>query len=85
VNRPGKIVCVGRNYVEHAAELGNKVPKIPLLFFKPPSAVIPDGGEIVLPAASQKVEHEGEIGVVIGKYLSHVGEDEAIAGIRSVT
>jgi 2-keto-4-pentenoate hydratase/2-oxohepta-3-ene-1,7-dioic acid hydratase in catechol pathway len=85
VNRPGKIVCVGRNYVEHAAELGNKVPTIPLLFFKPPSAVIPDGAEIVLPSASQKVEHEGEIGVVIGKYLRMVGEDEAVDGVKGVT
>jgi 2-keto-4-pentenoate hydratase/2-oxohepta-3-ene-1,7-dioic acid hydratase in catechol pathway len=85
VNRPGKIVCVGRNYVEHAAELGNKVPTIPLLFFKPPSAVIPDGGEIVLPAVSQQVEHEGEIGVVIGKYLSRVNEDQALAGVKGIT
>jgi len=84
VNRPGKIVCVGRNYVEHAAELGNKVPSAPLLFFKPPSAVIPDGGEIVLPAVSQRVEHEGEVGIVIGKYLSRVSEDEALDGIRGV-
>ena len=62
MNRPGKIVCVGRNYVEHAAELGNIVPKMPLLSLKPPSAVIPDGGTIVLPAVSRKVEHEAEIG-----------------------
>ena len=85
MNRPGKIVCVGRNYVEHAAELGNIVPKMPLLFLKPPSAVIPDGGTIVLPAVSRKVEHEAEIGVVIGKYLSRVDEEEALEGIRGVT
>ena len=85
MNRPGKIVCVGRNYVEHAAELGNKVPTKPLLFFKPPSSVINDGGEIVLPAVSEKVEHEGEIGVVIGKHLSWIGEEEALEGISGVT
>jgi 2-keto-4-pentenoate hydratase/2-oxohepta-3-ene-1,7-dioic acid hydratase in catechol pathway len=84
VNRPGKIVCVGRNYIEHAAELGNPMPVLPLLFFKPPSAVIADGSEIVLPKASQQVEHEGEIGVVIGKYLRGVSEDEALDGIRGV-
>ncbi len=68
--RPGKIVCVGRNYRAHAAELGNAVPERPLLFLKPPSAVIGDGEPIVLPAASRRVEHEGEIGVVIGARLT---------------
>jgi len=77
VVRPGKIVCVGRNYRAHAAELGNAVPERPLLFLKPPSAVIGDGDAIVLPAASQRVEHEGEIGVVIGRRLT--GGDEAAA------
>ena len=85
MNRPGKIVCVGRNYVEHATELGNIVPKRPLLFLKPPSAVISDGDEIVLPAASGQVEHEGEIGVVVGEYLRRVSEREALDGIRGIT
>lgn len=85
MNRPGKIVCVGRNYVEHAAEMGNEVPEIPLLFLKPPSAVIPDGGEIVLPPDSQQVEYEAEIGAVVGKYLSRVGEAEALEGLRGIT
>jgi 2-keto-4-pentenoate hydratase/2-oxohepta-3-ene-1,7-dioic acid hydratase in catechol pathway len=62
-----KIVCVGRNYREHAAELGNKMPDEPLLFLKAPSAVIASGEEIQLPDASQQVEHEGELGVVIGR------------------
>jgi 2-keto-4-pentenoate hydratase/2-oxohepta-3-ene-1,7-dioic acid hydratase in catechol pathway len=64
---PSKIVCVGRNYREHAAELGNKMPDEPLLFLKAPSAVIASGEQIELPRASQQVEHEGELGVVIGR------------------
>lgn len=64
---PSKIVCVGRNYREHAAELGNKLPDEPLLFLKAPSAVLATGEQIVLPEASQQVEHEGELGVVIGR------------------
>ena len=82
--RPGKIVCVGRNYVEHAAELGNVVPERPLLFMKPPSAVIDGGDPIVIPAVSQRVEHEGEIGVIIGETLKAVGEDDAVAGIEGI-
>lgn len=65
--RPSKIVCVGRNYRAHAAELGNKMPDEPLLFLKPPSAVIGSGEPIELPSDSQQVEHEGELGVVIGR------------------
>jgi len=64
---PSKVVCVGRNYREHAAELGNKMPDEPLLFLKAPSAVIASDDEIELPGASQQVEHEGELGVVIGR------------------
>ena len=64
---PSKVVCVGRNYREHAAELGNKMPDEPLLFLKAPSAVIASGDQIELPGASQQVEHEGELGVVIGR------------------
>jgi len=84
VIRPGKIVCVGRNYIGHATELGNVVPERPLLFMKPPSAVIDGGDPIVIPAVSQRVEHEGEIGVVIGKTLKAVGEDDAVAGIGGI-
>ena len=61
--RPSKIICVGRNYVDHARELGNEVPEQPLIFMKPPSSLISDGEPIVLPPQSQRVEHEGEIGV----------------------
>ncbi len=73
---PSKIVCVGRNYLEHAAELGNKVPEQPLLFLKAPSALIGPDEEILLPPESQQVEHEGELGVVIGRRASRIGEDE---------
>jgi 2-keto-4-pentenoate hydratase/2-oxohepta-3-ene-1,7-dioic acid hydratase in catechol pathway len=63
---PRKIVCIGRNYVDHAAELGNDVPKEPLLFLKPPSAIIGPGDAIQLPVQSHQVEHEAELAVVIG-------------------
>jgi len=73
---PSKIVCVGRNYKEHAAELGNAMPEELLLFLKPPSAVIGDGDAIELPPQSQRVEHEGELGVVIGRRARRLSEDE---------
>jgi 2-keto-4-pentenoate hydratase/2-oxohepta-3-ene-1,7-dioic acid hydratase in catechol pathway len=73
---PSKIVCVGRNYREHAAELGNKVPDQPLLFLKAPSAIIANGECIQLPAESQQVEHEGELGVVIGRTARKLQDDE---------
>jgi len=84
VERPGKIVCIGRNYVEHARELGNTVPEHPLIFLKPPSAVIGDGEAIVLPAASRRVEHEGEIGVVMGARLRGGDERAARAAVAGV-
>lgn len=84
VNRPGKIVCVGRNYVKHAAELGNKVPECPLLFLKPPSSVIMHNDEIELPQVSSQVEHEGEIGVVVGERLRRVGEEGVIGAIKGI-
>ena len=76
--RPTKIVCVGRNYVKHAEELGNAVPDEPLLFLKPPSSLIGDGDTIVLPPESGRVEHEGEIAVVMGSRCHRVEEAEAI-------
>jgi 2-keto-4-pentenoate hydratase/2-oxohepta-3-ene-1,7-dioic acid hydratase in catechol pathway len=91
VNRPSKIVCVGRNYLEHARELGNDVPERPLLFFKPPSAIIAGGEAIVLPLESQRVEHEGEIAVVIGRTARRVKAADAwdhvsgIAPLNDVT
>jgi 2-keto-4-pentenoate hydratase/2-oxohepta-3-ene-1,7-dioic acid hydratase in catechol pathway len=79
--RPSKIVCVGRNYPAHARELGNDVPPLPMLFFKPPSALIGPGEAIVLPSTSSQVEYEAEIGVVIGTRLQAATEDEAERGI----
>lgn len=84
MNRPGKIVCVGRNYVKHAQELGNDVPKEPLLFLKPPSSVVASGESIELPSASSQVDFEGEIGVVIGTRLLRADEDTARAAVRGI-
>ncbi len=83
--RPSKIVCVGRNYSEHAAELGNKMPDEPLLFLKAPSAVIGPDDRIEIPGASQQVEHEGELGVVIGFEARNVRETEAHAYVFGYT
>ncbi len=73
---PSKIVCVGRNYREHAAELGNKMPEEPLLFLKAPSAVIGSGDTIELPSQSQQVEHEGELGIVISRRARRLSEED---------
>ena len=80
----GKIIGVGRNYRAHAAELGNEVPTEPLIFLKPQSAVIADGEAIVLPRRSQRVEFEGEIGVVIGARARNVREADAAGVIRGI-
>lgn len=73
---PTKIVCVGRNYAAHAAEFGNEVPKEPLIFLKPPSAVIGPEDAIVLTRYSQRVEHEGELGVVMGRRCAHLSDSD---------
>ena len=73
---PGKIVCVGRNYVAHAAEFGHEVPKEPLIFLKPPSAMIGPGEPIVLTPQSQRVEHEGELALVVGRRCSHLKDSD---------
>src|SRR5271168_1686237 len=64
---PSKIVCVGRNYREHAAELGHDVPQEPLIFFKPPSSLLSPGGTILRPRVSERTDYEGELGVVIAR------------------
>jgi 2-keto-4-pentenoate hydratase/2-oxohepta-3-ene-1,7-dioic acid hydratase in catechol pathway len=84
VKRPGKIVCVGRNYLEHAKELGNEVPKEPLLFLKPPSSVIGTNDTIVLPTQSAQVEYEGEIGIRIAKKIFRASEAQARSAIGGV-
>jgi 2-keto-4-pentenoate hydratase/2-oxohepta-3-ene-1,7-dioic acid hydratase in catechol pathway len=69
---PSKIVCVGRNYAEHVKELGNEAPVDPVLFFKPPSALLAPGGTIIRPAASQRVDFEGELAIVVGREAKDV-------------
>ena len=83
--RPSKIICVGRNYAEHAKELGNTIPERPLLFFKPPSSLVGDGDPIRLPNESSQIEHEGEIGVVIGKVLRRADKASALDAIAGLT
>jgi len=82
---PSKIVCVGRNYVEHAKELGNEVPTEPLLFLKPPSSLIGNGDAIVYPKLSQRVDFEGELGVIIGKQARRVKRADAFNYIHGYT
>ncbi len=72
--QPRKIVCVGRNYAAHAAELGNDVPKEPLIFLKPSTSLIGPDENIVLTPYSQRVEHEGELAMVIGRHCSHLAD-----------
>jgi 2-keto-4-pentenoate hydratase/2-oxohepta-3-ene-1,7-dioic acid hydratase in catechol pathway len=90
--RPSKIVCVGRNYREHAAELGHDVPTEPLIFLKPPSSLLAPGANIVRPKISQRVDYEGELGVVIARSCRHLGPDDDVrpyilgyTGVNDVT
>lgn len=73
---PSKIICVGRNYREHVQELGNEIPAEPLLFFKPPSSLQRPGGAVVLPAASERVDFEGELALVIGRRTRNLKPEE---------
>lgn len=82
---PSKIVCVGRNYAEHARELGNEVPEEPLLFLKPPSSLIGQDDEIVYPALSKHVDFEGELGLVIGATAKHLTRENAMDAVRGYT
>lgn len=72
---PSKIVCVGRNYRDHAKELGNEVPSEPLIFFKPPSSLLAPGGTVLLPPESERVDFEGELALVIGRRTRHFRAD----------
>lgn len=80
--RPSKIVCIGRNYAAHAAELGNIVPEDPILFLKPPSSLLPSGEPIRLPSGIGAVHHEVELGVVIGRRLRDARPAETPGAIR---
>jgi 2-keto-4-pentenoate hydratase/2-oxohepta-3-ene-1,7-dioic acid hydratase in catechol pathway len=82
---PGKIICVGRNYVAHAKEHDAEVPEVPLLFLKPPSSVIGPGDTIQIPPQSQRVEHEGELAVVIGRRGRWISAEEAYEYVLGYT
>lgn len=83
--QPSKILCVGRNYAEHAKEHDAEVPKVPLIFLKPPSAILDPGGTIILPPQSKQVEHEAELVVVIGRRGRHILAEEAAQYIFGYT
>src|SRR5437868_5749626 len=72
---PSKIVCVGRNYAEHAKELGNEAPAEPIIFLKPPSALLAHEGTIIRPPQSQRVDYEGELVIVIGSRAKNIRAD----------
>ena len=76
--QPSKIVCIGRNYREHAAELGHEIPKEPLLFFKPPSSLLPPGGTILRPKISERTDYEGELGVVMARRCHKLADQEDV-------
>jgi len=83
---PRKIVCVGRNYAAHAAELGNEVPKEPLIFLKPSTAIIGPDDPIILPEYSRRVEHEGELGLVVARRCSHLADrDDSLSYLAGYT
>jgi 2-keto-4-pentenoate hydratase/2-oxohepta-3-ene-1,7-dioic acid hydratase in catechol pathway len=82
---PSKIVCVGRNYAGHVKELGHDLPSEPLLFLKPPSALLAPEAAIISPPSSQRVEHEAEIGIVIGQRLTRATPERARAAIFGIT
>jgi len=84
--RPSKIVAIGRNYADHAKELGNEVPKEPLVFLKAPSAIVGNGDAIVIPPPwAGRIEYEGELAVVIGKRAKGVSEAEAMNFVSGYT
>jgi 2-keto-4-pentenoate hydratase/2-oxohepta-3-ene-1,7-dioic acid hydratase in catechol pathway len=82
---PTKIVCVGRNYPEHARELGNEAPAEPIIFMKPPSSLIASGDFIVYPRLSRSVHYEGELGVIIGRRARRVAREQAMEHVAGYT
>ncbi|PCR90988.1 fumarylacetoacetate hydrolase family protein [Natrinema ejinorense] len=82
---PSKIVCIGRNYADHAAELNSDVPDRPLLFLKPPNALAAHGDTVTLPAGKERIDHEAELGVVIGEQCRHVSQGDAMDVVEGFT
>ncbi len=82
--RPTKILCVGKNYLAHAAEMGGEIPPEPLLFFKPPSSLLGAGEPVVMPSDAGRVDYEGEIAVIFGKRARHVSEADAWSYVSHV-
>ena len=82
IERPGKIVCVGLNYRDHAEEQGAELPKAPLLFAKFPTALIGPGEPIVIPPTVQQADYEAELGVVIGQTVKGVSKENALEAVR---
>ena len=82
---PSKILCVGRNYAAHAAELGNEVPDQPLVFLKTPSSLIRPGASVVHPTISERVDHEAELALVIGRSCRHLSTENAMDAIYGYT
>ena len=82
---PSKIVCIGRNYADHAAELGNEVPDRPLLFLKPPNALASHGDTVTLPEGKDRIDWEAEMAVVIGEQCKHVDADDAMDVVAGFT
>ena len=80
-----KIVCIGKNYADHAAEMGGEAPKEPLIFLKPNTSVIGDKETIVLPKISEQVDHEGELAIVIGEFAKNVKEEDALNYVMGYT
>ncbi|MFW5739570.1 MAG: fumarylacetoacetate hydrolase family protein [Myxococcota bacterium] len=83
--QPRKILCIGRNYGAHAKEMGAEVPKVPLLFLKPSSSLLAPGGTVLLPPESDRVEHEAELGVVIGRGGRRIDEEHALDHVFGYT
>jgi 2-keto-4-pentenoate hydratase/2-oxohepta-3-ene-1,7-dioic acid hydratase in catechol pathway len=82
---PSKLVCIGRNYADHAAEMDSDLPDRPLLFLKPPNAVASHGSTVSLPAGKERIDHEAELGVVVGSQARNVSADEAMEYVAGYT
>ncbi|MCU4753858.1 fumarylacetoacetate hydrolase family protein [Halobacteria archaeon AArc-curdl1] len=82
---PSKIVCIGRNYADHAAEMDSDVPDRPLLFLKPPNTIATHGSSVTVPAGKERIDYEAELGVVIGEQCHHVPEADAMDVVAGFT